>query len=75
LVTLPLKNVRKRHFRKVNRDEMGEEVRHLFRADYEVECKVIYDNDQQIEVSKQIEKIRLEHNDLFGGALSQSDEE
>ncbi|CAF1444590.1 unnamed protein product, partial [Rotaria sordida] len=47
---------------------MEEEVRHLFQADYEaidLEWEVIYDDDQQIEG----------HTDLFGGVLSQSDEE
>ncbi|CAF3049539.1 unnamed protein product [Rotaria sp. Silwood2] len=82
-LTPPLKNVRKRRFRKVarqktqDRDEMEQEVRRLFRADNEaidVKWEVIED-DQEIEVHKLIDKDPLEHTDLFGGAVSESDEE
>ncbi|CAF3819706.1 unnamed protein product [Rotaria sp. Silwood1] len=82
-LTPPLKNVRKRRFRKVarqktqDRDEMEQEVRRLFRADNEaidVKWEVI-DDDQEIEVNKSIEKYLLEHTDLFGGDVSESDEE
>ncbi|CAM2696559.1 unnamed protein product [Rotaria socialis] len=82
-LTPPLKNVRKRRFRKVarqktqDRDEMEQEVRRLFRADNEaidVKWEVI-DDDQEIEVHKPIDKDPPEHTDLFGGAVSESDEE
>lgn len=64
LVTPPLKNVRKRRFRKVARqktqdhDEIENEVRRLFRADNEandVKWEIIED-DQEIEIHKPIEK-------------------
>ncbi|UJR38114.1 hypothetical protein I4U23_030794 [Adineta vaga] len=82
-LTAPLKNVRKRRFRKVARqktqdhDEIEKEVRRLFRADNEaVDVKwEIIEDDQEVEVHKPIEKDPLEHNDLFGGAVSESDEE
>ncbi|CAF1264605.1 unnamed protein product [Rotaria sordida] len=72
-VTPPLKNVRKRHFRKVDREktEDRDEI-----ADYDVidlEWEVIYDDDQQIEVNKSIEINSLEDTDLFGDAISELD--
>ncbi|CAF1058508.1 unnamed protein product [Adineta ricciae] len=82
-LTPPLKNVRKRRFRKVARqktqdhDEIEKEVRRLFRADHEaidVKWEIIED-DQEVEINKPLEKDPLEHNDLFGGAVSESDEE
>ncbi|CAF5144338.1 unnamed protein product, partial [Rotaria magnacalcarata] len=56
---------------------MEQEVRRLFRADNEavdVKWEVI-DDDQEIEVHKPIDKDPPEHTDLFGGAVSESDEE
>ncbi|CAF4237718.1 unnamed protein product, partial [Rotaria sordida] len=47
-------------------------------ADYEVidlEWEVICNDDQQIEVNKLIEINSLEDTDLFGDAISESDEE
>jgi len=82
-LTPPLKNVRKRRFRKVARqktqdhDEIEKEVRRLFRADNEaVDVKwEIIDDDQEIEVTKPTDKDLIGHTDLFGGAVSESDEE
>jgi len=82
-ITPPLKNVRKRRFRKVARqktqdhDEIEKEVRRLFRADndaIDVKWEII-DDDQEIDTNKAIEKDPSELNDLFGGAVSESDEE
>jgi TATA-binding protein-associated factor Taf7 len=120
LVTPPMKNVRKRRFRRVARqktqdhDEIEKEVRRLFRSliregfrlpstlffyhDHfradneaiEITWEVIED-DQEVEISKPIEKdelskrykndtarfmtLHLGQHDLFGGDLSESDED
>ncbi|CAF1173209.1 unnamed protein product, partial [Didymodactylos carnosus] len=96
-ITPPLKNVRKRRFRKVARQktqdhaEIEKEVRRLFRADNEavsVKFEVMYDEEETTTTTttakhsnhhttheKEREKEDVAQTDLFGGAVSESDDE
>lgn len=82
-ITPPLKNVRKRRFRKtlkkkyVDAPEIEKEVKRLFRVDNDavkVSWELISDAEDAIGSSKGIGKSMAEH-DIFGEAVSSSEDE